>query len=99
MKIPNGELRYTRSGSFRRDEAGQIVTAEGYRLENAPAIPSDACTSDTIFKTFFDRGEEGVSQRPELDSHLGYEVLKALRKHARYARLREKIRRMKVDVE
>ncbi len=42
VQIPNGELRYTRSGSFRRDEAGQIVTAEGYRLANAPSIPSDS---------------------------------------------------------
>jgi flagellar basal-body rod protein FlgG len=42
VQIPNGESRYTRSGTFRRDESGQIVSSEGYRLQNAPSIPSDA---------------------------------------------------------
>jgi flagellar basal-body rod protein FlgG len=42
VQLPNGELRYTRSGSFRRDETGQIMTSEGYRLANAPAIPADS---------------------------------------------------------
>jgi len=42
VSLPNGELRYTRTGSFRKDATGQIVTAEGYRLDGAPTIPLDA---------------------------------------------------------
>ena len=39
---PSGEVRYTRNGSFRRDVNGTIVTAEGFPLEGAPPVPSDA---------------------------------------------------------
>jgi len=55
---------------------------EGVMVRLSPAIPSDGCTPDAVFKTFFDLGEEAITLRPELDSHLGYEVLKALRKNA-----------------
>lgn len=40
--LPNGEERYTRNGSFRRDLNGQIVTSEGYPLEGSPTIPQEA---------------------------------------------------------
>lgn len=39
---PNGELAYTRSGSFHLDAQGNIVTADGDALEPAITIPSDA---------------------------------------------------------
>lgn len=39
--LPSGDLRYTRAGTFHLDGNGQIVTAEGYRLDGAPAIASD----------------------------------------------------------
>src|SRR5262245_23105439 len=41
VKLPSGELRYTRDGNFHVDGQGTIVTAEGYLLDGAPAIPSD----------------------------------------------------------
>jgi flagellar basal-body rod protein FlgG len=42
VTLPNGELRYTRAGGFRKDATGQIVTPEGYQLDGAPTIPQDA---------------------------------------------------------
>jgi flagellar basal-body rod protein FlgG len=42
LRMPNGDFRYTRDGSFRLDGNGTIVTDEGYLLEGAPTIPSDA---------------------------------------------------------
>lgn len=39
---PNGEINYTRDGSFRIDSSGQVVTANGFLLEPAITIPSDA---------------------------------------------------------
>jgi flagellar basal-body rod protein FlgG len=41
IRLPNGEFRYTRDGSFRIDGNGQIVTPEGYVVETAPTIPTD----------------------------------------------------------
>jgi flagellar basal-body rod protein FlgG len=42
VKLSNGDFRYTRDGSFRRDAAGSIVTSEGYQLDPAVSIPDDA---------------------------------------------------------
>ncbi len=39
---PNGEINYTRDGSFRVDSSGNIVNAEGFALEPAITIPTDA---------------------------------------------------------
>jgi len=38
---PNGDINYSRDGSFRIDSAGQIVNADGFLLEPAITIPSD----------------------------------------------------------
>jgi len=40
--MPNGEERYTRNGSFRKDLNGRIVTSEGYMLDGSPNIPPEA---------------------------------------------------------
>lgn len=42
IQLPNGELRYTRNGTFRQDFNGRLVTAEGYLLTDQVAIPPDA---------------------------------------------------------
>ncbi|MDD2207378.1 MAG: flagellar basal-body rod protein FlgG [Aminobacterium sp.] len=39
---PNGEIAYTRDGSWKVDGEGQIVTADGFLLEPAITIPDDA---------------------------------------------------------
>ena len=42
VKPGQGEDRFTRDGTFRRDESGAIVTSEGYKLQPEVKIPSDA---------------------------------------------------------
>ncbi len=42
VTIPGGETRYTRDGSLRVDASGNLVTANGYLLEPAITLPSDA---------------------------------------------------------
>jgi flagellar basal-body rod protein FlgG len=40
--LPNGELAYTRDGAFQLDNQGQIVNSNGFQLQPAITIPSDA---------------------------------------------------------
>ncbi len=40
--MPNGDIAYTRNGSFKMSADGQMVTNNGYFLEPAITIPSDA---------------------------------------------------------
>jgi flagellar basal-body rod protein FlgG len=47
ITMPDGTLAYTRDGSFKKDETGRIVTADGYVMEPAITIPENA-TSITI---------------------------------------------------
>jgi flagellar basal-body rod protein FlgG len=42
IQLPNGDLRYTRNGTFRQDFNGRLVTAEGYLLTDQVAVPPDA---------------------------------------------------------
>jgi flagellar basal-body rod protein FlgG len=39
---PDGTISYTRDGSFQVDSTGQVVTANGYTLDPAITIPTDA---------------------------------------------------------
>jgi flagellar basal-body rod protein FlgG len=41
IKLPNGQIGYTRSGSFQMDSQGNVVTADGNPLEPAITIPSN----------------------------------------------------------
>ena len=47
---PNSENLYTRAGSFNKNATGQIVTAEGYVVQPAMTIPTNA-TDVTINET------------------------------------------------
>ena len=40
--LPNGDLTYTRDGTFQMDSTGQLVTSSGYSIEPAITIPNDA---------------------------------------------------------
>jgi len=40
--LPNGENAYTRSGAFKLDSEGRIVTSDGFSMEPEIAVPSDA---------------------------------------------------------
>jgi len=42
VQLPNGEMAYTRDGSFKLDSSGNIVTSEGYIVEPEIAIPQEA---------------------------------------------------------
>lgn len=42
VRLPGGELAYTRAGNLRVDSSGQLVTAHGDALEPDISIPSDA---------------------------------------------------------
>ena len=42
VKLTNGEIAYTRAGSFQLDQSGNVVTANGNPLEPAIAIPTAA---------------------------------------------------------
>jgi flagellar basal-body rod protein FlgG len=44
---PNGELAYTRAGSFSLDNQGRIVTSDGYPIQPQITVPNNA-TSVTI---------------------------------------------------
>ncbi len=52
VRLPSGELAYTRSGAFHLDAQGNLVTSDGNPLEPAITLPPDA-TSITI-------GEDGT---------------------------------------
>ncbi len=42
--LPNGDIAYTRAGSFKLDDEGKIVTSDGYPLQPEITIPQDAET-------------------------------------------------------
>ncbi|MBN8502794.1 MAG: flagellar basal-body rod protein FlgG [Sphingomonadales bacterium] len=42
VQLPGGKLGYTRAGNFSRSAEGQLVTAHGYPVQPAIAIPDDA---------------------------------------------------------
>ena len=44
VRLPSGDLAYTRAGSFHLDRDGNIVTANGDPLEPAITVPPDALT-------------------------------------------------------
>lgn len=42
---PDGTLAYTRSGSFKRDANGRVVTSDGFALQPEVSIPAQAMTT------------------------------------------------------
>ena len=42
IELPDGELAYTRDGSFKLSEDGELVTKDGYIVQPAIAVPEDA---------------------------------------------------------
>lgn len=41
IQMPDGSVAYTRDGAFQLDNAGQVVTANGYPLSPAISVPAD----------------------------------------------------------
>jgi flagellar basal-body rod protein FlgG len=44
INMPNGDVRYTRDGSFKLGSQGRMVTADGYLLADGITIPNDTAT-------------------------------------------------------
>jgi flagellar basal-body rod protein FlgG len=44
VQMPDGEMGYTRSGTFQLDAQGNMVTASGYALQPSITIPANATT-------------------------------------------------------
>ena len=44
IALPDGTIAYTRGGSFKMNNTGQVVTVDGLPLEPAITIPADAIT-------------------------------------------------------
>jgi flagellar basal-body rod protein FlgG len=42
VTLPSGETAYTRAGSFQVNDQGELVTADGYKLEPGISIPAEA---------------------------------------------------------
>jgi flagellar basal-body rod protein FlgG len=42
--MPDGNIAYSRDGSFKMDETGQLVTASGYVVQPAITLPNNATT-------------------------------------------------------
>ena len=42
VRMPDGELAYTRAGAFKKDGTGRLVTSNGYPLEPEIVIPENA---------------------------------------------------------
>ena len=42
VTMPNGDLRYTRDGSLMTNANGELVTSNGYAIEPAISVPTDA---------------------------------------------------------
>ena len=49
VQLPSGETAYTRAGNFSVNDQGQLVTEDGYQVQPAITIPTDA-TSVSISK-------------------------------------------------
>ncbi|MDD5434952.1 MAG: flagellar basal-body rod protein FlgG [Nitrospira sp.] len=41
VSMPNGTTAFTRSGSFKKDSTGRLVTSDGYPVEPSITLPSD----------------------------------------------------------
>lgn len=41
VALPNGEARYTRDGSLKRDQTGRLVTGDGYVVDGGLTIPDN----------------------------------------------------------
>lgn len=66
IAMPNGDIAYTRDGSFKRDSEGRMVSSDGYLLEPQIVIPQDATdlviSTDGIVTAKTPAGNEEIGQ-------------------------------------
>jgi len=46
VQMPNGDISYTRDGTFQMNQNGEIVTVQGYLVDPGITIPADATSID-----------------------------------------------------
>lgn len=65
IEMPNGQIAYTRDGSFERDADGNMVTLDGYLLLPNIVIPSNArdvtISADGTVEAFLDEETDATS--------------------------------------
>ncbi len=65
VSLPNGEEAYTRSGAFKKDSTGRLVTSEGYPLFPEIVIPENATSisisNHGVVEAFLD-GQNAANQ-------------------------------------
>lgn len=66
VELPNGEIAYTRDGSFQKDSQGRMVTVDGYPVDPGITIPED--TTEIAI------GEDGTVQVFQAGETEGTEV-------------------------
>lgn len=66
VQMPDGNIAYTRDGSFKQDSNGNVVTSDGYQLEPPINIPEDATevsiTSDGTVNVNVDGENQQIGQ-------------------------------------
>lgn len=77
VRMPNGDLAYTRDGRFRLDGERHLVTIEGYLLEPAVTLPEDADAlhvnpDGAIMGEFTDAAGEGERREVGRISVIGF---------------------------
>jgi flagellar basal-body rod protein FlgG len=65
---PNGEIAYTRAGTFKKDSQGRIVSTEGFSLEPEITIPEDALSLTIGMDGTVSVTQPGVIQPQEIGS-------------------------------
>ncbi|MFN2340992.1 MAG: flagellar basal-body rod protein FlgG [Halanaerobium sp.] len=66
VQLPDGEIAYSRDGSFKQDSNGNVVTSDGYQLEPPINIPAEATevsiTSDGTVNATVDGENQQLGQ-------------------------------------
>ncbi|MFP4020038.1 MAG: flagellar basal-body rod protein FlgG [Halanaerobium sp.] len=66
IQLPDGEIAYSRDGSFKQDSNGNVVTSDGYQLEPPLNIPAEATeisiTSDGTVNATVDGENQQLGQ-------------------------------------
>jgi flagellar basal-body rod protein FlgG len=64
VELPNGNIAYTRDGSFQKDSQGRLVTADGYPVSPGITLPENtteiAIGEDGTVQVFQDNETEGT---------------------------------------
>jgi flagellar basal-body rod protein FlgG len=66
VRMPDGELAFTRDGSFQLDQNGQLVTSSGYAIEPSIIVPENALSISISQDGIVSITEPGSTQSREV---------------------------------